>query len=79
MPGCAPNKLELDAETCEDIAETLYSRGKAAGGGVTFKLSRENDGLHVSLASPFLLVHAVEYVCFFFFGEAQHVSINTRI
>ncbi|CBN80153.1 expressed unknown protein [Ectocarpus siliculosus] len=45
-PGCAPNKLELDAETCEDIAETLYTRGKAAGGGVTFKLSRENDGLH---------------------------------
>ncbi|CAM9629361.1 unnamed protein product [Ectocarpus sp. 12 AP-2014] len=45
-PGCAPNKLELDAETCEDIAETLYSWGKAAGGGVTFKLSRKYDGLH---------------------------------
>ncbi|CAB1117024.1 unnamed protein product [Ectocarpus sp. CCAP 1310/34] len=45
-PGCAPNKLELDVGTCEDIAETLYSRGKAAGGGVTFKLSRKSDGLH---------------------------------
>ncbi|CAM9690344.1 unnamed protein product, partial [Ectocarpus fasciculatus] len=45
-PGCVPNKLELDAETCEDIAGTLHSRGKVAGGGVTFKLSRENDGLH---------------------------------
>lgn len=50
--GCMRNSLELDTETCEEIARVLGPRGKRVGAGASIKLLR-NDDLPVSFRGDF--------------------------
>ncbi|CAN0002175.1 unnamed protein product, partial [Pylaiella littoralis] len=47
-PGCLPNSLGLDAETCKEIAEIFKPRGKGLARGVHRKLFREKRNLYTA-------------------------------